>query len=442
MNRKHLLFGLTATSLVALPVMAEPTDERISLQYSPVNTTGLVNLEENQPETGIAAKDSTNIINYQSSIGTVSPILYQESKLIGAHESEVNLIHDAMFHITSVSQSSDEKPTQWEVRSQLSLKKAEKSTRSSIPTNRLINVSYSAADLLSLEPIPNQSFGLEAEIAQLLQSPKPDEDMKIAPFNPEEPDEQLSIPEELRPIRRPAPVLRLLLRSAIVTNSNINALNAVDDSAFVNSANLRATPKLGPDTNLIADVGGNFVRFAASDVNASNILNARVGVQQKLGSQMSGELGWVLNQIYPLNVSDITENSVRLALRRQDQLTEEQDLFLDSGYDFWATFSAPDDRRRISNRLGVGLRYEITPQLLGLLNYRITLDNLERQNRLNTRNQVTAATVYYFNKKREAFVLGSVSYLGGQFFNSVTGNTADLNNISIGLSIGYNVPLF
>lgn len=447
MNTKHLLSELTATFLVAFPVLAEPTptDGLASLQDSQANpgtsTTSLVNLAENQAEAEIAAKDSATVITNHLPV-TASPVLSEEPEPGGVHDSEVNSPDGAIAQVTSVSQSSDGQPTEWGVPPQLSLKKVEKSTNSSIPPSNLIAVSSSAADLLPLESIPAPSFGSEAEIAKIPPSPAPPDRMEIDQIKPEDPDEQLGVPDELRPIRRPAPVLQLLLRSAIVTNSNIRALDPVDDTAFVNSAILRATPKLGPDTNLAVDVGGRFVRFAASGLNGSNIINARVGVQQKLGNQMYGELGWVFNQIYALNTSDTTENSVRLALRRQDRLSDEQDLFLDSGYDFWATFSAPDNRRRISNRVGLGLRYEITPQLLGLLNYRIVLDNVERQNSLNTRNQVTAAAVYYFNENRDAFIVGSVSYLGGQFFNSVTSDTADLNNISIGVSVGYNVPLF
>lgn len=245
-----------------------------------------------------------------------------------------------------------------------------------------------------------------------------------------------------RPVQQPPqrrqPDVQLLLRSSVFTSSNISSLEIPQpsDTILINSATLLATPKLGEQTRLIASVGGGLVRYATQGDFNYNYLNFNVGVQQRLTKEMYGQLGWYQERLYRNGSGDslLLDDSLRLSVGRQDQLNSR--LRLDSFYELRASFTTPNDQNRIANTLGARLRYDITPKLQAALDYRLTLKDFTQQERFDTQNQLGVEAIYNINP--DLFIGGSASYL----FGSSSNTSVDLNNFSVGISVGLNVPLF
>jgi hypothetical protein len=291
------------------------------------------------------------------------------------------------------------------------------------------------------EAVPNR-------LAQVPSSPvEPTGDLPILeenqPLDPQEVKEELGEIEIIQPsVRqpppRPQPNLQLLLRSSVFSSSNITGLEFIDrdDTVFVNSASLLATPKLGESTRLIAAASGGLVRFASEGDANYNFLTFNVGVQQKLTPQMYGQLGWVQDRLYREGSGDrlLVDDSVRLIVGRQDILADR--LRLDSFYEFRASFADPDEQSRIANSLGARLRYDLTPQLQGTLGYQLTFNDFTQQERFDTQHRLSAEAIYSIN--RDLFISGSASYL----FGSSSASSVDLSNFAVGLNVGLNLPLF
>ncbi|OUL18739.1 hypothetical protein BV378_34865 [Nostoc sp. RF31YmG] len=245
-------------------------------------------------------------------------------------------------------------------------------------------------------------------------------------------------PRPQQPPQRRQPDVQLLLRSSAFTSSNITGFEAFQpsDTVFINGATLLATPKLAEDTRLVAAVGGGLVRYADRGDFNYNYLNFNVGIQQRLTRGMYGQLGWVQERLYRDGSGDrlLLDDSVRLSVGRQDQLSDR--LRLDSFYELRASFATPSDQNRLANTLGARLRYDITPQLQGALDYRLSLKDFTQQERFDTQNQIGLEAIYNINP--DLFISGSASYL----FGSSSDPLVDLDNFSVGVNIGLNVPLF
>ncbi|BAZ08297.1 hypothetical protein NIES4071_01020 [Calothrix sp. NIES-4071] len=240
-----------------------------------------------------------------------------------------------------------------------------------------------------------------------------------------------------QPPQRRQPDVQLLLRSGAFTSSNITAVDFLQrsDTVFTNSATLLATPKLGENTRLVTSVTGGLTNFATKDEFNYKYLSFNAGVQQRLAPGMYGQIGWVQDRLYNNDGSRILlDDSVRLTIGRQDQLASQ--LRLDSFYDLRASFAEPKDQNRIANSLGARLRYDITPQLQGAIDYRLTFKNYTQQDRFDTQHQIGLDLIYNINQ--DLFIGSSASYL----FGSSSASSIDLNNLSVGINLGLNVPLF
>jgi len=302
----------------------------------------------------------------------------------------------------------------------------------------LTPVSGTAAELLPVERLQAQSPVPEKtpDFPEVPPSP-PDE-----PYTPDESDDDLRkpdiIPRSLQESSLRQPNLELLLRSGAQTNSSINSPAINRETAFVNSAFFRGKLDLGSETRLVAGAGGSSVLFTSED--GYNALNFSFGVRQQLANNTAAELAWVQERLSKNGSSDdLVDNSLRLAVGRLDRLSSK--LRLDSGYELRASFASPDEASLVRNTLTVGLRYDLTPRLQGRLDYQVVFDDFTRQDRLNTQQQITAMTVYYLN--RNTFINGSVSYLVGDSYDRLIGESGyNLNDLSIGVNIGYNLSIF
>ena len=239
---------------------------------------------------------------------------------------------------------------------------------------------------------------------------------------------------------RPMPVLELQLNSSIFTNTRIDTSTAITEStSFLNSVALHASPELGASTRLTADVSGSLVNFTSGDEYVT--LNTDLGILEELGDRMSLGLGWGYRRLETDDhIEDLSEHSVRLNWNRIDQL--ERRLFLNSGYGFRASFAQDPEQSRATNNVGLGLNYSFTPELQGVLGYRLINDIFfDNENADATvKHQLGAQLSYQIN--RDLFVGGSISYLFGESIDLLRpGSLEDLNNLSFGLHLGLNVPL-
>ncbi|MEM6450651.1 MAG: hypothetical protein AAF703_10095 [Cyanobacteria bacterium P01_D01_bin.105] len=236
----------------------------------------------------------------------------------------------------------------------------------------------------------------------------------------------------------PQPNGQLLIRSSAFSSSNVtgNDLTSTDDIAIVNGVTLLVTPKLGNKTRLIATAGGGLTRFATAGENNYNSLDFSLGVQQRFTDTTYGQIGWVNNQLYSTESGDrtLSDNNARLIIGRQDQLDE--NLRLDTSYELRARFTDPDDRSRISNTLGTRLRYDFSPDWQSSLGYRLAFNEFTQNGRADTTHQIQAATTY--TPTRDTFVSGFASYSFGRSSEP----TVDLRNLSFGVGVGINLPLF
>jgi hypothetical protein len=267
----------------------------------------------------------------------------------------------------------------------------------------------------------------------------PDENQ---PLDSEDVENELGEINIISPSQQPSPRrqpnVQLLLRSSAFTSSNISALefSQPSDTVFINSASLLATPKLSEDTRLVAAVSGGLARYADKGDFNYNFLNYNVGVQQRIAPGMYGQLGWVQDRVYRDENGKrlLLDDSIRLSVGRQDQLDNQ--IRLDSFYELRASFATPNDQSRVANTLGARLRYDISPKLQTALDYRLTLKDFTQQERFDTQHQLSLETIYSINQ--DLFIGGSASYL----FGSSSDTTVDLDNFSIGINLGLNLPLF
>ncbi|MEL7141709.1 MAG: hypothetical protein AAGL08_05750 [Cyanobacteria bacterium J06573_11] len=236
----------------------------------------------------------------------------------------------------------------------------------------------------------------------------------------------------------PQPNGQLLLRSSAFTSSNVtgSALTSTGDAVFSNQATFIVTPKLGPDTRLIATAGGGLTRFANEGENNYNSLGISIGVQQRFSDTTYGQLGWVNDQLYSIATGEnaLSDNSARLVLGRQDELAD--NLRLDTAYELRARFTSPVERSRISNSVSTRLRYDFSADWQAALSYRLSFSEYTQNSRSDTSHQIQAATTYAPTK--DTFVTGFASYA----FGNSSATSAELDNLSFGIGIGVNLPLF
>ncbi|MGI0490442.1 outer membrane beta-barrel protein [Alkalinema pantanalense CENA528] len=298
---------------------------------------------------------------------------------------------------------------------------------------------------LQLKTLHPETSDVIAQATDPTNPTRPEEE-DLQPLNESDVRSELGEIQPLQPIKptkpaallRKQPTVQLLLRSSAFTSSNITSLRdfAPSDTVFVNGAMLLATPKLGDSTRLIALAGGNLVRFANRGDSNYNSVNLNVAIQQRLAPGTYGQLGWVQENLYRSDGGDrlLRDNSLQFILGNQSQLGKK--LRLDTSYELRASFADPDDQSRLNHTLGARLRYDITPQLQGALDYRLSFKDYTQVDRFDTEHQVSAMAIY--NISRDVFVAGNVSYLFGRSSNSDN----NPNNLSVGISLGVNIPLF
>lgn len=217
-------------------------------------------------------------------------------------------------------------------------------------------------------------------------------------------------------------------------NILLDRLEPVDDELISLSATLLAAPSLGPDTLLIAAVEGGLIHYNELSELDYRELEFRASIRQFLSARAYGEIGWSNQQLFSDGDRFFNDHSLRLTLARRDLLASE--LSLDSFYQLRLSFADPEERSRVINTLGIGLNYDLQPDLSVGLDYQLTLTNFTQQDRADFYNQVVAQLSYDLSRNSRIILFGGVS------FGDSSRSDVDFDSAIFGASIDVNVPLF
>lgn len=217
-------------------------------------------------------------------------------------------------------------------------------------------------------------------------------------------------------------------------NILLDRLDPIEDELISLSATLLAAPSLGPDTLLIASVEGGLIHYNELSGLDYRELEFRASLRQFLSARTYGEIGWSNQQLFDDSDRFFNDHSLRLSLARRDPLAS--DLRLDSFYQLRLGFADPSERSRITNTVGVGLNYNLQPDLQVGLDYQLTLTDFTQQDREDLYNQVVAQLSYDLSRNSRIILFGGFS------FGDSSDSEVDFNSAIFGASIDVNVPLF
>ncbi|NJN57334.1 MAG: outer membrane beta-barrel protein [Leptolyngbyaceae cyanobacterium SL_5_9] len=217
-------------------------------------------------------------------------------------------------------------------------------------------------------------------------------------------------------------------------NILLDRLDPIDDQLISLSASVLAAPSLGPDTLLIASVEGGLIHYNELSELDYRELEFRASLRQFFSARTYGEIGWSNQQLFDDGDRFFNDHSLRLTLARRDPLAS--NLRLDSFYQLRLSFADPSDRNRIINTLGIGLNYDLQPDLSVGLDYQFTLTDFTQQDRDDLYNQVVAQLSYDLSRNSRIILFGGFS------FGDSSDSDVDFNSAIFGASIDVNVPLF
>ena len=218
-------------------------------------------------------------------------------------------------------------------------------------------------------------------------------------------------------------------------NILLNDFDPVNDQLLTASVSLLAAPNLGPRTQLIASVGGDFARYRQLSDLDYNDVQFRAGIRQTLFPRTYGEISWSNQQFFELDGARfLNDHSLRLSLSRRDRLAPR--LTLDSFYQFRVSFTDPAERSRLSNTIGTYLNYEIQPDLDVGLDYQLILTDFTQQERTDSYHQLLAQLSYNLSRNSR------VSLYGGFSFGRSSDPNINFNSGILGIAVSANFALF
>lgn len=225
--------------------------------------------------------------------------------------------------------------------------------------------------------------------------------------------EQEGQPPKLPVFPQVQPTVHLLAHvSYFKTNNVFSGVDPVDDSLISSGLTLWALPALGSKTDLSVAIDGNLFHYVERSQFSYNQLRFRTGIRQRLTPQIYGEIGWTYQQLFRASSGDrfLNENSIRLALRRRDRLTNK--LQLDSVYDVRLSFAEPQSRSRIINSLSVSLSYYIRSSLQVGLDYQFSLSDFTQRDRQDEFHRLLSRLTYTVSRDSRISVQAGIN-LGG-----------------------------
>ncbi|AFY67155.1 hypothetical protein [Geitlerinema sp. PCC 7407] len=235
----------------------------------------------------------------------------------------------------------------------------------------------------------------------------------------------------------PPPALYLLGNATYFSSDNIFSIrDPIADGLIQTGLELWGVYPLSSRTALIGSVGGNLVRYQDQSEFDYNELRFEASVRHALSPRMYGEVGWSNQNLFYREGGDrfLNDHALRLALGRTDPLTDK--LALDTLYQLQVSFADPDNRSRILNSLGASLRYDVTEEFQASLAYQLGLSNFTESDRDDFYQQLLGVLNYQFSERAQLTVYG------GYRFGNSSNDLVDFDGGLVGVSLGFNLPLF
>lgn len=291
--------------------------------------------------------------------------------------------------------------------------------------------SFTPSSVADLENAPN----VEVEVQP---SPSENSSESQQPGNGEDPElGKLRLRELPAPPPPSKPAVYLLGGVGYFRSNNIlSGIDPIDDGVFRTGLTLLATPALGPETTLLAAVGGNINRYGELSVYDYDELNFNLGIRQKINSRTYGEVGWSNRQLFSQDSGDrfLNDHSLYLELGRRDVLAKQ--LTLDTFYQLRVSMANPSDRSQVINYVGASLGYTPIPPLEVALDYQFAFADFTQQERQDHYHQLLARMSYTLTPNSRAYL-----YAGPSFGDSSKPDI-DFDGFVFGAGVNFNLSLF
>ena len=217
------------------------------------------------------------------------------------------------------------------------------------------------------------------------------------------------------------------------SNNIFSGIDPVDDGLISSGLTLMVAPKLGAKTSLVTAIDGRLIRYIEQGDFNYNQLRLRASLRQQITPRMLGEIGWSNQKLFSAKTGDrfLSENSLHLALGRQDRITKR--LWLNSLYEFRRSFADPESRSRVINSLSADLTYYINPRLQLGLGYQFALFNFTQRDREDIYHLLLGSLTYATSRDSQ------LSVQGGFSFGHSSDPNIDFDNLFF--SVSYTVDL-
>jgi hypothetical protein len=220
------------------------------------------------------------------------------------------------------------------------------------------------------------------------------------------------------------------------SNNIFSGLDPIDDGLVRAGLTLLATPSLGPQTSLLASVGGNIIRYSDQSRYDYDELNFNLGIRQQLGSRTYGEVGWSNRQLFSQDSGDrfLNDHSLYLELGRRDVLAKQ--VTLDTFYQLRLSMANPSDRSQVINYVGASLAYTPIPPLEVALDYQFAFADFTQQERQDQYHQLLARLSYTLTPNSRAYLYG------GRSFGHSSDPYIKFDGFVFGAGVNFNLTLF
>ncbi|HEY9612591.1 hypothetical protein [Allocoleopsis sp.] len=220
------------------------------------------------------------------------------------------------------------------------------------------------------------------------------------------------------------------------SNNIFSGIDPIDDGLVRAGLTLLATPSLGPQTSLLASVGGNIIRYSEQAQYDYDQLNFNLGIRQQIGSRTYGEVGWSNRQLFSQDSGDrfLNDHSLYLELGRRDVLAKQ--VTLDTFYQLRLSMANPSDRSQVINFVGASLGYTPIPPLEVALDYQFAFADFTQQERQDQYHQLLARLSYTLTPNSRAYLYG------GHSFGDSSDPYIKFNGFVFGAGVNFNLTLF
>jgi hypothetical protein len=223
---------------------------------------------------------------------------------------------------------------------------------------------------------------------------------------------------ELRQFSPPPPPRPFLFVSAYVAASSSDNVFLVEDPVqgrfgdnFIRPGiSIVAFPALGPQTNLLASIETNLLRYEEQSASSYDEIRLRAAIRHRFTDRVYGQIGFSSQMLFDEGYDDqfFTNNGIEVTIGRRDPLTPQ--LTLDTFYQGQAFFSDPNEFSNVLNSVGAYLGYRFAPRWDTGIGYRFTISDFTQQSRHETYQRITGQLRYSITPSVRVSLFGGLSY--------------------------------